>query len=77
MGLFEFLKTSDEICDLILERATMDDIQAMAIQQGMATLRQDGWLKICMGMTTFSEVIGHTPPDAPPAGAKQLAIAGV
>ena len=77
MGLFEFLKTSDEICDLILERATMDDIQAMAIQQGMATLRQDGWLKICMGMTTFSEVIGHTPPDAPPAGAKQLVIAGV
>ncbi|HBF34295.1 TPA: hypothetical protein DDW35_07000 [Candidatus Sumerlaeota bacterium] len=71
MGVFEFLKVTDEICDLILEHATMDDIQDMAIKQGMATIRQDGWLKVCMGMTTFSEVIGHTPPDAAPVDAKK------
>jgi hypothetical protein len=27
----------------------------------MTTMRQDGWLKICLGVTTFEEVAKHTP----------------
>jgi hypothetical protein len=29
----------------------------------MVTLRQDGWMKICMGITTFEEVQKHTVPE--------------
>jgi type IV pilus assembly protein PilB len=65
MGIFEFLKITEEICDLILERATTDDIHAQAVKQGMASLRQDGWVKTCMGLTTFSEVGSHTPSETP------------
>jgi hypothetical protein len=45
----------------------------MAIKQGMVSLRQDGWMKICQGVTTLAEVASHTPreevalPGGPPA----------
>ena len=28
-----------------------------AIEQGMRTLRQDGWLKVAQGLTTIGEVL--------------------
>jgi type II secretory ATPase GspE/PulE/Tfp pilus assembly ATPase PilB-like protein len=64
MGLFEMLAMTEEIADLVLEQASTDDIHSKAIEQGMASLRQDGWIKICMGLTTFSEVATHTPMEA-------------
>lgn len=45
----------------ILERATTDEIQEAALRKGMATMRRDGWLKCCMGLTTLSEVARQTP----------------
>ncbi|MGC8841403.1 MAG: ATPase, T2SS/T4P/T4SS family [Candidatus Sumerlaeaceae bacterium] len=61
IGIFELLRVTEDIRDLILQRATTDDIHALAIKQGMKTMRQDGWLKICLGITTFEEVARHTP----------------
>jgi type II secretory ATPase GspE/PulE/Tfp pilus assembly ATPase PilB-like protein len=61
MGIFELLEVSEEIRDLILERASADEINQVAVQQGMQTMRQDGWIKICMGLTTFEEVTRQTP----------------
>ncbi len=63
MGLYEYLAVNEEICDIILEQGTTDDIHACAIRNGMASLRQDGWVKICLGLTTFSEVATHTPKE--------------
>lgn len=63
IGIFELLMVTDEIRTLILERGTTDDIQATALEQGMKTMRQDGWLKICLGVTTFEEVAKHTPKE--------------
>jgi len=63
IGVFEQLKVTDAICDLILQQATTDEMHAKAIEQGMTSLRQDGWIKICMGVTTFSEVASRTPAD--------------
>lgn len=63
MGIFEYLRMTEEMANLILNRATTDDLQVMARKQGMVTLREDGWMKICMGMTTFAEVAHHTPGD--------------
>lgn len=64
LGIFELLPVTDEIKTLILEHATTDQIQDVAVQQGMKTMRQDGWLKICLGVTTFEEVAKHTPRES-------------
>jgi len=64
MGIFELLVLTEEIRDLILRRASTDEIQAMALHQGMTTMRQDGWFKICLGLTTFEEVSRQTPQES-------------
>lgn len=63
MGIFEVMEVTEAIKELIIQRATTDDIHAMAVHEGMVTLRQDGWLKICLGTTTFEEVSKHTIPE--------------
>lgn len=63
MGIFELLEVTEEIKELILERSTSDEIHALGISQGMETMRQDGWLKICLGITTFEEVARQTPKE--------------
>lgn len=65
MGIYELLEVNDEINELILERATTDEIQDAAVRAGMVTMRQDGWMKICMGLTTLDEVARQTPREAP------------
>ena len=63
MGIFELLETDEDIKDLIIERCTSDEIHALGISKGMETMRQDGWLKICLGITSFEEVARQTPKE--------------
>ncbi|CAN5219242.1 hypothetical protein BH09SUM1_BH09SUM1_26330 [soil metagenome] len=63
MGIFEMMEVTESIKELIIQRATTDDLHAMAVHEGMVTLRQDGWLKICLGLTSFEEVSKHTIPE--------------
>lgn len=55
-GLYEVMDISEEIQQLITRRATSAEIQRMAVQQGMVTMRQDGYLKALQGITTIEEV---------------------
>ncbi len=55
-GLYEVMDVTEEIQNLIVKRATSAEIQRMAIQQGMVTMRQDGYLKALNGITTLEEV---------------------
>ena len=55
-GLYEVMDITEEIQNLIVKRATSAEIQRMAIQQGMITMRQDGYLKALNGITTREEV---------------------
>lgn len=64
IGIFELLIMTDEIRELVLQRATTDEIHAMAVHQDMSTMRNDGWLKICLGATTFEEVARQTPKES-------------
>jgi type IV pilus assembly protein PilB len=64
MGIFEILAATEEIKEVALQRATTDQIHALAVQQGMRTMRNDGWLKICLGVTTFDEVARQTPKES-------------
>lgn len=55
-GLYEVMDISEEIRELIVRRATSSEIQRKAIEQGMITMRQDGYLKALQGITTLEEV---------------------
>lgn len=56
MGLYEVFEITDEIQKLILQRSTSAEIQRVAQQQGMITMRQDGYLKALAGQTSVAEV---------------------
>src|SRR5690606_20726927 len=55
-GLFEVMDMTEAIQNLVMTQATSAEIQQKAIEQGMITLRQDGYLKALGGITTIEEV---------------------
>ena len=59
-GLYEVMALSPELRRMILRSASVADIQAMAVKEGMLTLRMDGLKKIERGVTTLEEVVKET-----------------
>jgi type IV pilus assembly protein PilB len=55
-GLYEVMDVTEEIQKLIVAHATSAEIQHKAQEQGMVTMRQDGYLKVLQGITTLEEV---------------------
>ena len=55
-GLYEVMDITEEIRELIVKRSTSAEIQRKAVEQGMITMRQDGYLKALQGITTLEEV---------------------
>jgi type IV pilus assembly protein PilB len=51
------LPVSTEIAKLIASRASMDDIQKVAVTEGMITIKQDGYMKVVEGITTIEEIL--------------------
>jgi general secretion pathway protein E/type IV pilus assembly protein PilB len=60
MGIYELLLLDEAIRPLILNRAAASTIAQRAIEQGMRTLRTDGWNKVRLGLTTIEEVLRVT-----------------
>jgi type IV pilus assembly protein PilB len=56
IGLYEVMQMTEEVERLTVERASADAIKAVAVQQGMMTLRDDGLEKARMGLTSLEEV---------------------
>jgi len=59
-GIYELLILNENMRPLILNRAPASTIAAKAIEQGMRTLRTDGWNKVKGGETTIEEVLRVT-----------------
>jgi type IV pilus assembly protein PilB len=57
IALHEVMSVTEEIERLAVSRASSADIGRVAMQQGMATLRQDGWAKAQLGHTSIEEVL--------------------
>jgi type IV pilus assembly protein PilB len=57
MALHEVMAVSEEIERLTVERASSAEIGRVAREQGMLTLRQDGWAKVLAGYTSVEEVL--------------------
>ncbi len=56
VALHELLRGSDELRNLIQNRAKTTEMQSLAAKEGMVTLAQDGILKILSGLTTYEQV---------------------
>ena len=59
-GIYELLKITDPVRELINERSPTVTIRQKAIELGMMTLRQDGLRSIYAGDTTIEEVLRYT-----------------
>lgn len=57
IALHEVMSVSEEIERLAVSRASTSEINKMAVSQGMATLRQDGWMKALLGHTSIEEIL--------------------
>jgi type II secretion system protein E len=60
MGIYELLFLNEALRPLILSRAAASTIAQRAMEQGMRSLRSDGWVKVKAGMTTIEEVLRVT-----------------
>lgn len=53
----EILVATDSLRDAIIRKASAKEIEAIAIQNGMITMREDGLDKVRQGYTTLEEVL--------------------
>jgi type II secretory ATPase GspE/PulE/Tfp pilus assembly ATPase PilB-like protein len=59
-GIYELLLVNEALRPLIMNRATSATIAQRAAENGMRTLRVDGWTKVKAGETTIEEVLRVT-----------------
>ncbi len=57
IGIYEVLPVSESISHLILQHADSSTIEKKAIDEGMITMKQEGYLKVLQGQTTLEEVL--------------------
>lgn len=57
IGIYEALAITEPIRELIVNKATSDEIEAKAISEGMVTMLHDGLDKVSSGLTTIEEVL--------------------
>ena len=56
-AVFEFLTVTDEMKELILDRANAAQIKELAVKQGMHTLKDEGIYKVMHGKTSIEEIL--------------------
>ena len=59
-GLYEVMFMNAALRKLILQNVGAAEIRAVAVEQGMLTLRMDGWLKGLKGVVPLEQVIRET-----------------
>jgi type II secretion system protein E len=60
LGIYELLLLNEAVRPLILNRSAASTIAQRAMEQGMRSLRHDGWNKVKAGLTTIEEVLRVT-----------------
>jgi type IV pilus assembly protein PilB len=57
IAVHEVMAVTEQIERLTVDRASSADIGRVAREQGMLTLREDGWEKVKRGMTSVEEIL--------------------
>ncbi len=56
VGLYEVMSVSEKVRSQILQHASVDDITATAVSEGMLRLHDDGMSKVRAGVTSIAEI---------------------
>jgi type IV pilus assembly protein PilB len=59
-GLYEVMYMTPALRKLIMQSAGAAEIQRVAIEEGMLTLRMDGWLKVLKGICPLEQIVRET-----------------
>ncbi|MEP6603554.1 MAG: GspE/PulE family protein [Spartobacteria bacterium] len=62
-AIYEICVVTEGLRRLIIQKSTGSELKQRAIQDGMMTLRQDGWRRVVEGLTTVEEVVRVTQTD--------------
>ena len=57
VAIYEVMPITEKLSKLIVEKAAASDIQKQAMEEGMLTMKQDGYVKVLEGVTSMDEVI--------------------
>jgi len=57
IGIFEVLPITQTIKEMIVQKATSDEIQKQAQKEGMRLMIEDGFIKAAQGITSIEEVL--------------------
>ena len=60
IGIYETLEITDKISDMILRKASRAELKKQAIEQGMLTIVEDGFIKAKNGITSIEEIMRVT-----------------
>ena len=60
IGIYETLEVDEKMSELILRKASREELEKAAIENGMTTILQDGFIKAKAGTTTIEEVLRVT-----------------
>ena len=60
VGIYEVLEVSEKIREAIIKRASPDDINKIAQEDGMLSMLEDGFVKAATGQTTIEEILRVT-----------------
>lgn len=56
LGIYEMVDVSPELQTLILQQAPLDQMRRLAAGQGFRSMREDGFIKAWLGLTSLDEV---------------------
>ncbi len=57
LGIFEVLAVTSAIRELIIKKATTEEIMKKAREEGMRTMIEDGFIKAAKGLTSLEEIL--------------------
>ena len=57
IGIYEMMVVTDEVREIVLKRASSEEVRRAAEEGGMIPLREDGLIKAARGITTIEEVL--------------------
>jgi general secretion pathway protein E len=60
VGIYELMNINDDIRKLTIGKADSNQIRKKALENGMRSLRDDGWLKVRQGISSIAEVLRVT-----------------
>jgi type IV pilus assembly protein PilB len=59
-GVYEVMPMTPALRKLVLQNVGAVEIRDAAVEEGMLTLRMDGWMKVMKGITTLEQVVRET-----------------